>query len=164
MDRTAWAFLEADLAAQQATVDRVFTLLIQRSEGLSPENPEQLESTAYQLHNLYGAVEGLLKVIATYFENNISDTSRWHSLLLQRMTQPVQGVRPAVLSSQSYEALNTLRAFRYFFRHAYGVSIDFAQLQSNLEKAKLIYPQLKNDTNLFLNEVHAMFSKDEPGC
>jgi hypothetical protein len=161
VDRKVWTLLEADLAAQQATVDRVFTLLMQRSEGLASENLEQLESAAYQLHNLYGAVEGLLKVVAAYFENNISDSSRWHSLLLQRMTQPVQGVRPAVLSPQNYEALNALRAFRHFFRHAYGVPIDFAQLQSNLEKAKLMYPQLAKDLISFLNEIRATLSNDE---
>jgi hypothetical protein len=38
MDSTAWTLLEADLAAQQATVDRVFTLLMQRSEELLYEN------------------------------------------------------------------------------------------------------------------------------
>ncbi len=164
MDTKSWALLEADLAAQQATVDRVFMLLIQRSEGLSSENLEQLESTAYQLHNLYGAVEGLLKVIATYFENNISDSSRWHSLLLQRMTQPVQGIRPAVLSSQTYEALNTLRAFRHFFRHAYGIPIDFAQLQSNLEKAKLMYPQLTQEILSFLDKARTKLTDDEMHC
>jgi hypothetical protein len=146
-----WALLKTDLAAQQVIVDRVFAALKQRSIGLSAEDPEKMESTAYQRHNLYGAIEGGLKIVATHFENNISDTTRWHSLLLQRMTQPVQGIRPAVISADSYELLNALRAFRHFFRHAYGVAIDFAQLHSNLDKALRLQPILEQDIQRFLD-------------
>jgi hypothetical protein len=40
----------------------------------------------YQIHNFYNAVEGLLRMIAAQFENQIADTSRWYQLILQRMT------------------------------------------------------------------------------
>ncbi len=106
MELSELVLLEADLAAQRVTIDRIFTTLLQRSQNLSSENPEKLESVAYQIHNLYGAIEEALKVIATYFENNISESAQWHSLLLRRMMQPIQGVRPAVLSLESYDALN----------------------------------------------------------
>ncbi len=114
MDQQDWVLLKADIAAQQVVIHRVFNRLQERAAGLSLENAEKLESVAYQLHNFYGAVAGLLKVIATYFENHISDASRWHSLVLQHMTQPVEDVQPAVLSQSSYELLNALRGFRHF--------------------------------------------------
>ena len=147
------AIFAADLAAQQAAIDRIFAALNQRASGLTPDNIEKLESVAYQLHNLYGAVEELLKTVATYFENNISDSTRWHSLLLQRMTQSVKGIRPAVLSQQSYELLNALRGFRHFFRHAYGVPLDFAQLQSNLNKAQQLKLLLEADLAFFMEQL-----------
>jgi hypothetical protein len=150
METRDLALLEADMAAQRLIIDRVFALLSQRSENLSPENLEKLESLAYQLHNFYGAVEELLKVVATYCENNVTDAAQWHSLLLKRMMQPVQGVRPALLSMESYDLLNGLRAFRHFFRHAYGVSLDFSQLQSNLNRAVQVKPQLDKDFDRFL--------------
>ncbi|MEA5620810.1 hypothetical protein VB711_23650 [Cronbergia sp. UHCC 0137] len=150
MDRKDLAMLESDMAAQRVTIDRVFDMLSQRSQNLSPENFEKLESLAYQLHNFYGAVEELLKVVANYCENNISDTSQWHSLLLKRMMQPVQGVRPALLSIESYDLLNALRGFRHFFRHAYGVPLDFLQLESNLHKAVEVKPLLDQDFDRFL--------------
>ncbi len=103
MDENGLSLLEADLAAQRVVVGRIFATLEQRAENLSADNPEKLESVAYQLHNLYGAIEESLKIIAAYFENNITDSTRWHSLLLQRMTQPVQGIRPAVLSINCFD-------------------------------------------------------------
>ncbi|NEP60451.1 MAG: hypothetical protein F6K31_26190 [Symploca sp. SIO2G7] len=146
----------ADFAAQQIAIEQAYGLLEQRAVNLSSNRPETLESTAYQLHNLYSAIEDLLKLIAAYFENNISDSSRWHSLLLRRMTQPVIDIRPAVLSSQSYQDLNDLRGFRHFFRHAYGVEIDEAQLQSNLSKARRLKSQLKKDLTAFANVIQTI--------
>jgi hypothetical protein len=94
-----------------------------------------------------------LKIVATHCENQISDSAKWHSLLLQRMTQEIQGVRPALLSQESYFLLNVLRGFRHFFRHAYGILIDYAQLQSNLDKAKALKALLNQDLTSFLNKL-----------
>lgn len=152
MDKKQFALLEADLRAQQATIERVFGLLELRASGLTVESPpEMLESVAYQVHNLYGAIEDLLKIIATYFENHISDSAQWYSRLLQRMTQNVEGVRPAVISQESYLTLNALRAFRHFFRHAYGIPIEPVQLMSNLGKAIALKNLLKQDIAAFVH-------------
>jgi len=150
MESRELALLEADIAAQRVIINRVFTTLSQRSQNLSPENLEKLESLAYQIHNFYGAVEDLLKVIANYCENNVTDSAQWHSLLLKRMMQPVEGVRPALLSIESYDLLNGLRAFRHFFRQAYGVPLDFSQLQSNLNRVVGVKLLLDEDFDRFL--------------
>lgn len=156
MEAKDLAVFTADIAAQQQAIERVFAMLEQRAERLEPNYPERLESVAYQLHNFYGAVEELLKMVAAYFENNVSDMARWHSLLLLRMTQAVEGIRPAVISTESYALLNTLRAFQHFFRHAYGVPIDFAQLQSNLTKAQQLKPMLDKDLRCFLQALKGL--------
>lgn len=155
METGQLAVFTADVEAQRETIARVFAMLEQRADGLAPDYPERLESVAYQLHNFYSAIEDLLKIVATYFENSVTDSAQWHSLLLKRMTQPVQGVRPAAISSESYALLNALRAFRHFFRHAYGVPIDFAQLQSNLQKAQQLKPLLDQDIENFLRSLGA---------
>jgi len=69
----------------------VFALLEKRSQGLTAEAEERLKSAAYQLHNFYSAVEDWLKLIATAFENTVSDTAQWHSAWLRRMTQSLRG-------------------------------------------------------------------------
>ena len=40
--------------------------------------PEQLDSVAYQIHNLYFSIEDLLKLIASAFELQIGTTEEWH--------------------------------------------------------------------------------------
>jgi hypothetical protein len=155
MDKNTLIVLTADLTAQMAVVKSISLLLEERAIGLRAEDPDpiRLESVAYQLHNFYSAIEDLLKMVAAHFENQISDTARWHSVLLQRMSQEIPGIRPAVLSQESYLLLNSLRGFRHFFRHAYGVPIDYEQLQINLKKARQLYPNLENNLNHFFAQL-----------
>jgi hypothetical protein len=153
MDKNALIVLTADLTAQMAVVKSISLLLEDRAIGLRADDPVRLESVAYQLHNFYNAIEDLLKMVAAHFENQISDTARWHSVLLQRMSQEIPGIRPVVLSQESYLVLNSLRGFRHFFRHAYGVPIDYEQLQINLNKARKLYPNLEKDLNQFFAQL-----------
>lgn len=149
MDKNTLIVLRADITAQMAVVKSISLLIEVRAEGLSKDDPVRLESVAYQIHNFYNAIEDLLKIIAAHFENQISDTARWHSVLLQRMSQEILGIRPVLLSQESYLLLNSLRGFRHFFRHAYGVPIDYEQLKINLNKSLQLYSYLDRDLKQF---------------
>ncbi len=149
MDKNTLIVLRADLTSQLAVVKSISLLIEERAEGLQKDDPIRLESIAYQIHNFYNAIEDLLKIVAAHFENQISDTARWHSILLKRMSQEIPGIRPVLLSQESYLLLNTLRGFRHFFRHAYGVPIDYEQLRINLNKSRQLYPCLERDLYQF---------------
>ncbi len=153
MDSNARLIFMTDLAAQMATLRRIAARLDNRVTGLTSEDIVRLESAAYQIHNVYNAAEDLLKLIATHFENNISDSARWHSILLQRMMQEIPGIRPPVLSLETFTALNGLRGFRHFFRHAYEVPLNYDQLLVNVNLAQSVLPQLERDIDTFLNKI-----------
>lgn len=145
--------LKADITTQLAFIKTIADKLENRADGLQADDIIRLESAGYQLQNLYSAVEDLLKLVAAHFENHIADASRWHSELLFRMTQPIPGIRPALLTQETYFLLNKLRSFRHFFRHAYSTPIEYAELQLNLDKARQLYPRLTQDIDLFLNQL-----------
>jgi len=153
MDKNALTVLQTDIQGQMDLINKIFAKLEERAIGLTPDAPAIMESVAYQIHNLYNAVEDLLKIVAAHFENQITDTARWHSALLQRMTQDIPGIRPRLLSESSYLNLNNMRGFRHFFCHAYGVNIDYEQLAMNLDKARLLGPSLTQDVENFLKQV-----------
>lgn len=81
----------------------------------------------YYLHNLYNAVESILKRLAYFFENSISGNT-WHIDLLKRMTLKIEGIRPAVISKETYTMINELRKFRHIFRHAYDYELRFKRI------------------------------------
>jgi len=152
MDIEQVAGLTAELNAQFRLIERVYQRLSDRvSQGL--ETQAQLDSIAYQIHNLYCAVEDLLKLVANAFENRIGAGSEWHRTLLLRLSQPVQGVRPAFLSEDSFDVLNRLRGFRHFVRHGYGAEIEINQLRTNLELANRLQSLLTQDLQHFLEQI-----------
>ena len=153
MDARQLAVFTADVRSQMHLIQRVGELLELRAAGLQRDDVVRMESVAYQIHNFYNAVEDLLQTIALQFENQVTDSSRWHQLILQRMTQEIETVRPAFLSPNSFEALNALRGFRHFFRHAYGVPIDHDQLTANLNRVRTVLPSLQQDVERFLHQL-----------
>jgi uncharacterized protein YutE (UPF0331/DUF86 family) len=152
MDAARLKVLQAELEAQLEKLEQVYVELEDRAAQMNPNAPGYIESTGYQLHNLYNAVEDLFKIVANAFENSVTDLSRWHTELLRRMALDIQGIRPALLSTESAELLNELRAFRHLFRHAYGVQLDASRVEQNLARARKLRSLLPRDVTHFLKQ------------
>lgn len=152
MDRERAASLTAELKAQLRLVERVHERL-QNRVSLGLESPAELDSAAYQIHNFYGAIEDLLKLVANAFENRIGTDGEWHRTLILRLSQSVQGVRPALLSEETFDALSRLRAFRHFVRHGYGSEIEITQLRANLELTERLHGLFPQDLQRFLAQI-----------
>lgn len=134
MERERLAGLTAEIKGQWRLIKKVSDRLQARVDR-ELSTPEQFDSVAYQIHNLYCSIEDLLKLVASAFENQVGTTDEWHRILLLRLSQPVDGMRPAFLSEESFDLLNQLRSFRHMFRHAYGTDIKLRQLEPNIDIA-----------------------------
>ncbi|NSW76486.1 MAG: hypothetical protein HPY68_06880, partial [Candidatus Atribacteria bacterium] len=108
------------------------------------------ESLAYQLHNLYCAYEDLFRIVAGFFENTIDDQRKYHTELLKRMTLFIEGIRPALISEESFKLLNNLKSFRHFFRHAYGYELDKRKIAIVLDDAQKLKETFRLDLERFL--------------
>ncbi len=153
MDAQEFLVLESRIVAQLAIIDAVFVDIEERTQGFDVSDVRHIESVAFQIHNAYSSIEELLRLIAASFENQIGDVARWHSALLQRMTQPVPGVRPAPLTKETFVLLDTMRGFRHFFRHAYASTVDPVLLESNLQIARQAHSVLHRDIVEFLDQL-----------
>ncbi len=153
MDPIRLKVLEAEVQVQWASINDLYTTVEARAQGLRPDDPASLEGLAYQLHNLYNALEDLFKIVADAFENSVTDTSRWHTELLGRMRLEIEGVRPALISTGLYPLLDELRAFRHFFRHAYGRRLEEARVQLVLDRAREARSLLQQDVTGFLSQL-----------
>ncbi|MCD6128256.1 hypothetical protein J7J35_00915 [Candidatus Bipolaricaulota bacterium] len=152
MEKERLSTLKAAIEAQLGEIDRVYERIEKRRTG---QGPAYIESLAYQLHNLYCAYEDLFKIVAEYFENQIEDETRWHQELLWRMTLSIEGVRPALLSRESFRLLDSLRAFRHFFRHAYTYELDPRKVRLVLEDALAVRKKVLDDVHRFLQALGA---------
>lgn len=148
MDRERLAILKAQMQSQMKEIESIYLKIEERKKkkGLVAR-----ESIAYQLHNLYCAFEDLFKIVADTFENRVQDKSQYHIELLKRMSMPIEGVRPALLSQESLLLLDNLRSFRHFFRHAYSYELDQRKLKIVLEDALKLKTICHEDMDAFLN-------------
>ncbi|MEM8503578.1 MAG: hypothetical protein AAF716_10545 [Cyanobacteria bacterium P01_D01_bin.1] len=152
MDSERLAGLAAELKGQLWLIEKVHVRLQSRiDDGL--DTPGQLDSVAFQIHNLYCSIEDLLKLVAKTFENNIGTGRDWQRVLLLWLSQPIEGIRPALLSESSWEVMDQLRSFRHLVRHAYGKDIELTQLQVNIAAAQKLYRLIEQDINTFVAEL-----------
>jgi uncharacterized protein YutE (UPF0331/DUF86 family) len=147
MESAERVMLEAEIHAQIGEIERVYRLIEdrQKTKGIAGT-----ESLAYQLHNLYCAFEDLFQIVARVFDNQIVRSERYHIELLKRMEIAVPGVRPAVISDSSFRLLDSLRAFRHFFRHAYAYELDPRKVKLALDDAEELRVRYQEEVDTFL--------------
>ncbi|ETR68423.1 MAG: hypothetical protein OMM_10543 [Candidatus Magnetoglobus multicellularis str. Araruama] len=116
----------ADFNLQIETINHAYSLL-EENQTLSLNEPisrQLVESIGYWIHNLYSGFEDLFKLVCAFWENNIHSNQHFHKRLLERMRTSIEGVRPALISMESYQHLDEIRGFRHVFRHAYSYGLD----------------------------------------
>lgn len=150
MEEERLSLLRASLTAQKGEIEKIFAKVEERRHG---EGEANLESLAYQLHNLYCAFEDLFGIVADFFENRIEERAHYHRELLWRMKIPIEGVRPALLSEESFRLLDSLRAFRHVFRHAYTYGLDPQKLALVVEDALKLKKLYQGEIDQFLEQL-----------
>lgn len=150
MEAERLILLKAAVSAQRREIEKIFGKVEERRKE---EVPSSLESLAYQLHNLYCSFEDLFKIVANFFENRIEERAKYHRELLWRMKISIEGVRPAVLSEESFRRLDALRAFRHFFRHAYSYELDPKKVALVVEDALALKRLYATELDYFLKQL-----------
>ena len=140
VDENRIAVFLAEFDYQTREIDRIYKIIQTRtpSDAKNPMPDEVVESIGYWLHNLYCAYEDLFKIICSFWENNITSDSGYHTSLLKRMVFGIEGIRPALLSEESFRILDQLRGFRHVFRHAYSHGLDEERIAAFCESNKVI--------------------------
>lgn len=161
MDAVRLSVLRAEVRGQLNKIERVVVILEERASEWAPNDAATVESVAYQVHNFYSATEDLMKIVANAFENSITDLSQWHTQLLNRMTLEIEGVRPALLTTETAALLHELRAFRHLFRHAYSTTLDFSRVEQNVVRARQVRTLLTRDVDAFFETLKVSESRDE---
>lgn len=97
-------------------IDRIYEIIQtrMRPDVKNPMPDELVESIGYWLHNLYCAYEDLFKIVCSFWENNISSASGYHTSLLKRMVFGIEGIRPALLSVTVFVYSMSLGLFDIF--------------------------------------------------
>lgn len=147
------ALLKANIDADIQEIESIYERLTQYA---SATTSEQAIVAGYYLHNLYNAFENVCLNVARAFENHIDDRSQWHAVLLKRMTLDVEGLRPKLLSPESYQYLDELRRFRHVFRNAYTRELDPQRVVIVINQAQKLQELYKADLSQFKDFLNSL--------
>lgn len=114
------------------------------------------------LHDFYTCCERVFKRIVSEINGAFYQGDAWHKELLYRMTIPVEGVRPAVITSEVAAELDEYLAFRQVFRNIYGFELKgdrVLRLSRNLEQ---IDPRFEREARAFLRALHTAEESQQP--
>jgi hypothetical protein len=89
--------------------------------------------------------------VATDINGGHEDLERWHKALLFKMTVPIKGVRPALLSEELAADLDEYLSFRHLFRNSYGFELKGEGISYLARKFDPVAKKFFNETKKFLS-------------
>lgn len=102
------------------------------------------------LHDFYNCCERIFKKIALELNGRYEDSEKWHKSLLYKMTIPIEGVRPRVITDELAAMLDEFLAFRHVFRNIYGFELKGERIDYLAEKFDGVVEKFNGEIGDFL--------------
>ena len=102
------------------------------------------------LHDFYNCCERIFKKIAVEMNSGYEESEKWHKGLLYRMTIPIEGIRPRVISDELAADLDEFLAFRHLFRNIYGYELKGGRIDYLAGRLEEIAGKFKKEVREFV--------------
>lgn len=120
------ADLKEKIYAEFSSIDIIISeLLIDRD--LSDKTLIELAGRGALLMNFYSGIENILKLILVNKGIRLIQSSSWHKELLKN------SINENIIAADTAASLAKFLAFRHFFVHSYGFSLDYRELSVLIE-------------------------------
>jgi hypothetical protein len=140
------ARVRAELSELARIVARVEHLASKASQR---QDADYYDGVALNLHGFYVGVERMLRMVAAELDGAVPEGAQWHREILAQCSVELPGVRPAVLGTQTREALDEYRAFRHVVRNVYAFSLRPDRLSGLAERLPPCFALLAADLAAF---------------
>jgi hypothetical protein len=120
LDKNALRIVSAAIGAELGHLD---TLVGEMEVARLEKSSLARRSMGSILHDFYTCCERIFRRLAIEMNGGLDETEQWHKALLYRMTLPLEGIRPAVISEELAAELDEYLAFRHVFRNIYGFEL-----------------------------------------
>jgi HepT-like protein len=97
------------------------------------KDKDYLGSVAFDFQSFYQGVERVFETIARSIDRSVPTGEKWHKMLLDQMAEEISGIRPAVISVQTREALDDFRMFRHLAHNIYTFNLDPRRIKNLIE-------------------------------
>jgi predicted nucleotidyltransferase len=144
------ALVQEELTALQRIVQDV-----QSEVGHLADPPSQfaLNALASYLHQFYTGCERIFERLAVHIDGTLPGGAFSHVNLLAQMARDNPDRRPAVLDETLWLCLQDYLAFRHFFRHAYGYTLEWAKLHPLIDGMSETLDQVRTQLMTFFDNL-----------
>jgi hypothetical protein len=121
-----------------------------------PQEDAYLDSVALNLHSFYSGLERLFELVARHVDGAVPTGDTWHRDLLQRMTQDLPQVRPALIGRDHAAALDEFRRFRHLVRNVYTMNLTPDRVAALISKLPPLWSGLRRELLAFADFLEAL--------
>jgi HepT-like protein len=129
-------------------LDKIREHALRRWQKASKDE-DYLGSVGFDLQSFYQGVERVFETIAKSIDRSVPTGDKWHKMLLEQMGNEVSGIRPAVISMETRQALDDFRMFRHLAHNIYTFNLDPRRIKSLIEKLPGTMGLIGQDLSLF---------------
>jgi len=138
----------AELADHLARVE-VEVVEIERLLQPGPPDATYIWAIAAHLQAFYTGCESVIRRAVRPFEGEPHSAPDAHAQLLRQARLDVPGLRPAVVSADTAQTLETYMRFRHFIRNAYGTALDWSRMERKATAVRTAFGALETDVARF---------------
>jgi len=144
-----FAALRSDIERELQNLERL-TLELDTILATTGENTViKVRAAGSVIHDFYTGVEKIFRRIATRVDQDLPAGEDWHVQLLQRMSVPLEEIRPQVIDEPLERNLEEYLRFRHLFRNIYGFELKWERCQPLAERLHETFADLKEQIDRF---------------
>jgi hypothetical protein len=147
-DLTLISRINKELSELDFIVERILKAW---EKGVKENDDLYLDSVALNLHGFYSGLEKVFELIAKNIDQSIPGGDAWHQELLRQMFTEIKEIRPAIISRESFFALDEYRGFRHVVRNVYTFNLSIRKLEPLVGEVQKVFAQVKKEIADFLS-------------
>ena len=144
-----FAALKADIDRELQNLERLTLELNTVLTTTSESTAVRVRAAGSVIHDFYTGVEKIFRRIATRVDQDLPTGEDWHVQLLQRMSVPLEEIRPQVIDEPLERNLEEYLRFRHLFRNIYGFELRWERCQPLTERLHETFADLKEQIGHF---------------
>jgi len=144
------ADIDADISLLKKETESIKRKLLRLKKEKDPENIDShIKAVAGSLHSVYSGYENIVERIIRAMDGDIPSGKDYHLMLLKRALNPIERVRPHIISIETFRLLDELRTYRHKFRNVYLYLLSAERIIELAHTGLYSFQHFEKDINAF---------------
>ena len=112
-----------------------------------------IKAIALTLHSVYTGYGKILEILIKGIDGDIPTAIDYHTALIKRATYAIPNVRPQIISEETFNLFNVLRAYRHKLRRIYTYLISPKKVINLTDAAIKCFDLFNRDWEIFKKQL-----------